>query len=117
MSEPRTQPDQINAKPIYLVGLTVLALLVAAGLAVDVLLQHVGPASSGQDVQQAIKPPGPVLQTAGPDDLQRYQASKAAQLHGNGWVDRKAGIAHIDIDVAMQLLASAPVASGKGGRR
>ncbi|WP_066342980.1 hypothetical protein [Azohydromonas lata] len=54
--------------------------------------------------------PGPRLQSAPQPDLAAYRAEKAAWLHGRGWVDAGAGIAHIPIEDAMALLA-APAAS------
>ena len=50
-------------------------------------------------------PPEPRLQIAPSLDLKALRAAEDAQLHGYGWVDRKAGVVHIPIERAMDLVA------------
>ena len=50
-------------------------------------------------------PPVPRLQTAPPLDLEALRAAERQQLEGYGWVDRGAGVVHIPIERAMELLA------------
>jgi hypothetical protein len=49
--------------------------------------------------------PSPRLQGNPGGDMARYRAREDARLARYGWVDRKAGIAHIPIDRAMDALA------------
>lgn len=48
----------------------------------------------------------PLLETAPQPDRAAYDAEKANMIGSYGWVDRKAGIAHIPVDEAMRLLAA-----------
>jgi hypothetical protein len=79
-------------------------------------------------------PPAPRLQSTPLQDLEQLRAEEEKELTSYGWVDPKAGIAHIPIDDAIRLVAArglpratpsvppsaapSPVASpGPGGRR
>jgi len=50
-------------------------------------------------------PPEPRLQTAPADDLRQMRAAEEKQLSSYGWVDRKAGIVHVPIERAKELVA------------
>ncbi len=50
--------------------------------------------------------PEPRLQIDAGAELQAFRAEKRSQLNTYGWVDRDAGIAHIPIRRAMELMAS-----------
>lgn len=52
------------------------------------------------------EPPEPRLQTDPVGDLAILRAREAARLDGYGWVDRQAGIVHIPITRAMELLVA-----------
>jgi hypothetical protein len=47
--------------------------------------------------------PDPKLMTGEPMNLKGVRTEEEAQLHGYGWMDEKAGIAHIPIDDAIKL--------------
>jgi hypothetical protein len=49
--------------------------------------------------------PDPRLQAEPSTDFQKMRNKAMSQLNGYGWVDRKAGIAHIPIDRAMEIVA------------
>jgi hypothetical protein len=51
-------------------------------------------------------PPGPRLQAAPLQDLEQLRAEEEKALTSYGWVDRKAGIAHIPIDEAIKIVAA-----------
>src|SRR5262245_15461650 len=44
--------------------------------------------------------PQPLLQTTPWTYLKQLKADEASQLHGYGWVDQQAGVAHVPIDRA-----------------
>jgi hypothetical protein len=48
--------------------------------------------------------PAPGLQTTPWLDLKQFRADQNAHLHGYGWVDERAGIAHVPIEKAKALL-------------
>lgn len=48
--------------------------------------------------------PQPRLQVAPAEDLEAFMARKLQHLNSYGWVDRKAGIAHIPIDRSIERL-------------
>lgn len=52
------------------------------------------------------EPPEPRLQVDPVGDLSALRAREAAQLNGYGWVDRQAGVVHIPIDRAMEILVA-----------
>jgi hypothetical protein len=49
--------------------------------------------------------PPPRLQTNATMDLARYEATEKAKLNSYGWIDKQAGIIHIPIERAMDLIA------------
>ena len=51
-------------------------------------------------------PPGPRLQAAPLQDLEQLRAEEEKELTSYGWVDAKAGIAHIPIDEAIKIVAA-----------
>ncbi len=50
-------------------------------------------------------PPAPRLQVAPGTDLDRLRTNEDSALNSYGWVDREAGIVHIPIDKAIDLVA------------
>ena len=51
------------------------------------------------------RPPGPLLQASPLQDLEQLRAAEEKELKSYGWVDPKAGIAHIPIDEAIRIVA------------
>lgn len=51
------------------------------------------------------EPPLPRLQSVPNSDLQRYRQQQEQRLTSYGWVDRSAGVVHMPIDRAMDLIA------------
>jgi hypothetical protein len=50
------------------------------------------------------RPPEPQLQTTPWTDLKKFRADEETHIHSYGWIDEKAGVAHIPIDKAKALL-------------
>jgi hypothetical protein len=50
------------------------------------------------------RPPEPTLQTTPWQDLAHFRANEERALHSFGWVDEKAGIAHVPVEKAKALL-------------
>jgi len=55
--------------------------------------------------QTAAAFPAPRLEAQSAVSLEQLRAAEAARLNSYGWINRRAGIAHIPIDVAMELIA------------
>lgn len=51
-------------------------------------------------------PPAPRLQSSPLQDLEQLRAEEEKELTSYGWVDAKAGIAHIPIDEAIKIVAA-----------
>jgi hypothetical protein len=51
-------------------------------------------------------PPAPRLQSSPQQDLEQLRAEEERDLTTYGWVDAKAGIAHIPIDEAIKIVAA-----------
>lgn len=60
-------------------------------------------------------PPEPRLQTTPFDDIRTLRAAEDAELGTYGWIDRKAGIARIPIDRAIEILAERGLPSRPSG--
>jgi hypothetical protein len=58
--------------------------------------------------------PGPRLQAEPSTEFQKMRKTDLGHLNGYGWVDRKAGIAHIPIDRAMEIVARSGLPSAVG---
>jgi hypothetical protein len=105
------ESTEIKARPIILFGLALIVL----GAIIHFVLGVVMGRFAGQESKiVASKPPlfsaavdfsGPHLQGDPAADRIRAQKQQLEQLSSYGWVDRNAGIAHIPIDRAMDLLA------------
>jgi hypothetical protein len=97
----------IAVKPIVRTGV-VIALVVAGVVATMLALLHLAqiPWGGGRfDVSDAGSG-ATGLSSAPQPELKKDRDHKEAQLHSAGWVDRNAGVAHIPIEDAMDLLAS-----------
>jgi hypothetical protein len=107
-----------EANTLVIRGLIIFAvLLVAVGIFVEFCLVYVMKDFSQEEkVLQALASPrladdsgpvpGPRLQAEPPIDLAKLKQAELRRLNGYGWVNREAGIAHIPIDRAIEIVAS-----------
>lgn len=84
-------------------GIGVSAALVAALLALFAETRQPQPETAIE--MREIIPPKPRLQVSPSADLAAMEADTRRRLDGYGWSDRKAGLAHIPVAAAMQMLA------------
>lgn len=93
----------------FAIGLVLASAFIYLGLAALFALfkrQHPSPdAPSRIALHPQIVAPEPRLQTSPAADLERFRATEETLLHGYGWIDRPAGIIHIPIERAMDLIA------------
>lgn len=62
------------------------------------------PPSPVAEANERRLPPGPLLQRDPEGELRALRREMSARLSGYGWVDENAGVVHIPIDAAMDLL-------------
>jgi hypothetical protein len=98
--------------------LTVLVSLIAMRAMFNYFVEHQGlgpPASPFENTRKLPPEDLPRLQVAPPQDLNHYEDSQQEMLNGYGWVDAQAGVVHIPIEKAMDLLIERglPVETGK----
>lgn len=102
-------------------GLIVLTIVLVAAAVWGLLHLWDAPIGIGPNSPRDFEPAAPRLEAATQESRSAYFAEKEARLNSYGWVDRQAGIAHIPIDTAMDMLAAraaAPAAPARrGGRR
>jgi hypothetical protein len=97
-------PRGVVMAGIGLMLLLVLSLAVVAGLFYFFQQRQVSAFGAGP-TPTAIQPPAPQLQVDPAKDLQQVRATQEAQLNSYGWVNKSAGIIHMPIDQAMQIIA------------
>jgi hypothetical protein len=107
-----------EANTLVVKGLILFAVvLVAVGIFVEFCLVYVMKDFSREEkVLQALASPrfaddsgpvrGPRLQAEPPIDLAKLKEAELRRLNGYGWANREAGIAHIPIDRAIEIVAS-----------
>lgn len=120
----RTEEDNVSLKGIvrFAIGMVVVLVLVSALLIVyfRVMVRHearqdpVVPLLARHDPSRV--PAGVRLQEQPFRDIEEQRRADSALLDsGYGWVDEKAGVVHIPIDVAMQLVVNRGLAARPAG--
>jgi hypothetical protein len=97
----------IRPRPILWTALA-MALTVACVIAAVLAALHfrgLPPGGARLRMPQGTPLEAPGLSSAPQDALTRDRRDKENRLHSTGWIDRQAGIAHIPIDAAMDMLA------------
>jgi hypothetical protein len=94
------------------VGIAVVVVIsfLVAGWLLPVFEEHNAslnpPPSPLAEANQPWVPPGPGLQHFPPTtDLRSLEAGQEERLHSYGWVDQEAGIVHIPVERAMEVIA------------
>ena len=116
----RSEDDRIATPKIVAVGVGSLLLYFHAGLATAVFLQ----------VKEGEHGPIPIPPEVGQSKIamveqqyfdlsvrgERERTARLERLRSYGWVDRSTGVAHVPIDLAMDLVAKGKRASGGPGQ-
>jgi protein SCO1/2 len=89
----------IVASWFAIVGMVVVSILIAFGL-IGLLREHRATNSSVATRQF----PTPRVESDPPRDLAEYRREQRARIEGYRWIDRKAGVVHIPIERAMEIL-------------
>ena len=103
--------SDVNVRQILMFGVGLVTVTVVCALVVRVLfgvLQHQAAANEPPISPLAVPagelPPEPRLVTNEPGVLKKHRLREAEELESSGWVDEKAGIAHIPIEEAKKAL-------------
>jgi len=105
LAPPRYEP--VDASPRYIIlGCGVLALGVALSLLVSALLYRESDQSRRVFSTEQSFRHGPAEKTGIARDWAEQDRLVEEHLHGYGWVDRPAGIVHVPVDRALDLIAS-----------
>jgi hypothetical protein len=108
-AHPRSEDDRVDTRSVLLVGFGALAIFILLSAASIAWIRH-----SNAVTPQAALPPevgqskiGLVEQQLFGTHLRgaRDRAAQQAHLDGFGWVDRQAGVLHIPIATAMELVS------------
>ncbi len=110
--EPGHESTEISVRSIVIFGAVLIAIsagamILLAGLMRSFSAEEKTDGATAEEIA-ADRPgdfPAPRLQHHTTDDMLEYRAREDAALKSYGWVDRKAGIAQIPIDEAMNLIA------------
>jgi hypothetical protein len=98
----------VAIRPIVRVAAVIALVVALVAAAVLALLHSVGIAPGGErfEVSYSATLRAPGLSSAPQPEQQRERQDKESRLHSAGWVDRSAGLVHIPIEDALDLLAS-----------
>lgn len=107
---PRHEARDVNIRLITLSGLGLLVLLGGSLMVTAWLFRALTPEPPGATVRPSLAiepqlpPPQPRLQASPARDWRDMRAHEDGHLHAYGWVDPDAGVAHIPIAHAIELL-------------
>ena len=114
------EPDRVSTRVVFRFALILAVLSIVAMLLMAALFKFLERGAvrrdaasidaAGLERREDRLPPAPQLQIHGTRDWQQFRAAEAAQLTTYGWMDRPAGVVHIPIDEAMDLVAQRGVA-------
>lgn len=98
------EPTGLDTRRIGWAAFGIVGGIAFAVAGAALLLHFSGPANNSPT--QPVAVPAPRLQTAPVPERAAYFAEKERRLNSYGWIDAKAGIAHIPIEEAMRLQAA-----------
>ena len=107
------ETTDVNLRPVVISGIGLILILIISAVAMfglfDVLKVQEARTSPPANPLVAAEgerlPPAPRLQVHPIKDLQELRAAESDLLNGYGWKDKSAGVVHIPIARAMELLA------------
>jgi hypothetical protein len=103
--------SDVTMQTIVAYGAAILALIaISAGLMYGLFIVFEKQAEARDPQPSPVAAPanqtpqGPQLLTNEPANLRQFRQEETSKLDGAGWMDQKAGIAHVPIDVAKKLV-------------
>ncbi len=110
------EPNVVRAKDFVLFAGGLVVVIAISGLALLLMMQYF--AARGRELTALAPPrfgdssppfPAPRLQPDPAAELIQMRDQELRRLNGYGWVDQKAGIAHIPIERAMEVIAKSGI--------
>lgn len=109
------EPDVVPTRVVVGFAIAVIALCVASGILMAALFRglqrraenkdRMAIAAAGLERRSEIVPPAPRLQVYAARHWKEFQAAERERLSAYGWMDRSAGVVHVPIERAMDLIA------------
>src|SRR5690349_9654643 len=105
MADTRRESEDMNVRGVIvswltIVGMVVVSILIAFGF-IALLAEH----RTTDTFVATRRFPTPRLESDPPRDLAEYRREQQAKVAGYRWIDRNAGVVHIPIRRAMEVLA------------
>ncbi len=103
-----TRDINVRAVAWFAIGLVIAAVILhvsTAGLFVFFKREHPSSVAPSRITGENPLAPEPRLQTDDRVDMEKFRAAEGQKLNSYGWVDKDAGILHIPIKRAMDLIA------------
>ncbi|MFY9549980.1 MAG: hypothetical protein WAU32_02415 [Thermoanaerobaculia bacterium] len=108
------EPDRVSSKVVLGFGVLIVVLGTIAMVLVALIFKglergadrkdEASVAAAGLQARQDLVPPAPRLQVYPVRHWKDFQAAEAARLSSYGWMDRSAGVVHVPIERAMELI-------------
>ncbi|MCC6486551.1 MAG: hypothetical protein IT364_03560 [Candidatus Hydrogenedentes bacterium] len=116
-TNPGYETRDVAGGPVFwalttLAVITVLSTIIVFGFFAYLKAQPSTPVEPLPMALERALPPSPRLQANPPLDLDAYNAAMAKKVNSYGWVDQAAGVAHIPVDVALEIVAKKGLPSG-----
>ena len=104
------EPIGTNVRAVWLTGAGLAAIVLGSFLLVAGMMRYFASEDFALREPPGIQPPMtpgiPQLDPSQPIELKHLRERERNELSSYGWIEREAGIAHIPIDRAMQIVAA-----------
>ncbi|HTQ35777.1 MAG TPA: hypothetical protein VMH77_01970 [Steroidobacteraceae bacterium] len=102
----QAREPELNTRAVLLAGAGMVGVVVVALFVAWALIRRLGgQVPAGTDIAHAT-PAEPALQPHPLADIDAWRRAQQQHLESYGWTDRDAGVVHIPIERAMQLVVS-----------
>ena len=103
------QARHVSSRAVITGAAVLLVAIVLAATLGGIYGRHLNPSGRlGVPTPTSPEAKLPLSESAPQSERARFDAEKQAVLEGWGWVDKRAGVAHIPVERAMALMIEAP---------
>ena len=103
--------SDVNIRTVLAFGAGMAAMVIGAALLMALLFHTLTSQAAARDPELSplapptgMQPKAPQLLTDEPGNLRKYREEESKKLEGYGWVDERAGVAHVPIEEAKKLI-------------